>query len=347
MEYTDFSAADFICDEYFQNWVIKASKETDAFWNNWLLQHPEKKEIVEEAKNVLLHIKFKEHLPTEEQVQNSLASALSPINRIEEQSQEKKAKIISISRLKLIRRIAAIFIVIAVTGGVINYNYWNAKDSISTKYGEIKKIMLPDGSQVVLNAHSAISYFKHIKKSRQRQVWLDGEAFFEVKHINKDENNIKVLEQFIVTTCDLNVHVLGTSFNIKKRDQVNEVVLRTGKIRIEFNNKSQRAINMLPGQMIAYDETSRASLTVVDPAIYTSWMYKKLILRNVSVNEIARHIQDYYGYTVILEDTSIGNKKMEGSLLLDDMDDVLFVLSTTLHVKIEKQRTNLIFKNRK
>ncbi|MCW3116846.1 MAG: hypothetical protein JWM28_928, partial [Chitinophagaceae bacterium] len=286
-------------------------------------------------------------LPTEEQVRNSLASALSSINRGEGQSLEKKAKIISISRLKLIAKIAAIFIVIAVTAGVINYNYWNAKDSIATKYGEIKNIVLPDGSQVILNAHSSISYFKHVKNSRPRQVWLDGEAFFDVKHINKDENNIKVSDQFIVATSDLNVHVLGTSFDVKKRDQLTEVVLETGKIRIEFNNKSQPAINMLPGQIIAYDETSRPTLTAVDPVIYTSWMYKRLILRDVSVNEIARHIQDYYGYKVILEDTSIGNKKMEGSLLLDDMNDVLFVLSTTLHVKIEKQGTNLIFKNRK
>ena len=347
MEYKDFSVADFICDEYFQNWVIQADEETDSFWNNWLQQNPEKKEIVKEARNLLLLIKFKKHLPTDEQVQQSLASILSSISSVKEKLPEQKARIISITRLKLIAKIAAIFIVIAAAGAVINYSYWNAKDSIATKYGEIKKIILPDGSQVVLNAHSSISYFKHSKSSRPRQVWLDGEAFFEVKHINKDANNIKASEQFIVATSDLNVHVLGTSFDVKKRDQVTEVVLETGKIRVEFNNKSQPEINMLPGQIIAYDEANRASVTAVDPAIYTSWMNKKLILRDVSINEIARQIQDYYGYKVILEDTSIGSRKMEGSLLLDDMNDVLFVLSTTLHVKIEKQGTNLVFKNRK
>ncbi|MCW3119881.1 MAG: hypothetical protein JWM28_3963, partial [Chitinophagaceae bacterium] len=68
MEYKDFSAADFICDKFFQDWIIQPNQETDTFWNNWILQHQEKKEIVEEAKNILSTINFKEHLPTEEQV---------------------------------------------------------------------------------------------------------------------------------------------------------------------------------------------------------------------------------------------------------------------------------------
>ncbi len=347
MEYKYFLAADFICDEYFQNWVIQPGRETDAFWKNWLLQYPEKKEILEEAKNLLLHIKFIEHLPTAEQVQHSLALTLSSINTVEEQTPEQHAKVIPLLRLKLITKIAAIFIIVALAGFAVNYKYWNAKDSFATKYGEIKKITLPDGSQVVLNAHSSISYFKHNKSGRPRQVWLDGEAFFEVKHINMDKNNIQAKEQFIVATSDLSVHVLGTSFDVKRRDQVTEVVLEAGKIRVEFNNNSRPPINMLPGQMIAYEETSNVSLKAVDPLIYTSWMNKKLILRGVSVYEIARQIKDYYGYKIILGDTSIGNKKMEGSLLLDDFDDVLFVLSTTLNVKIEKQGNNLVFKNRK
>ena len=104
---------------------------------------------------------------------------------------------------------------------------------------------------------------------------------------------------------------------------------------------------MLPGQMIAYDKSNDPLLKSVDPAMYSAWINKKLLLRDASVTEIAQYIQDYYGYKVIMEDTSIGNKKMEGTLLLDDMKDVLFVLSNTLNIKIEKQENMLIFKNRK
>lgn len=347
MKYTQFSSADFICDEYFQNWIIRPDNETNEFWNNWLLQHPEKKETIEEGKNILLHITFKEDFPTEEQTQSSLASTLFIINSLKEQNENKNSRVTPVFRLNQIIKIAAIFIIISVSVSIILYNYWNAKTIISTKYSEIKKITLPDGSSVVLNAHSMISYYTHAIKSSPRQVWLDGEAFFDVKHINKTENYIKASERFIVSTTDLNVKVLGTSFNVKKRSKATEVILETGRIRIEFNNKSQSAITMLPGQMITYNDRNYAFLKSVDPAIYTAWINKKIILQEASVNDIVQYIRDYYGYKVILTDTSIGNRKMEGALLLDDMQDVLFVLSSTLNIEIEKQNDTLVFKKRK
>jgi transmembrane sensor len=347
MDYTEFSPTDLMCDEYFQNWVIKTDQETDEFWSSWLLQHPEKRKIVEEAKNVLLNIRFKEHLPTQEEMQNSLASTLSIIKTFGERPENRKVKIIHLLGLDKILKIAAIFITASLTAGIIYYTYWNAKTIISSKYGEIKKVVLPDGSQVVLNAHSTISYYTHVGKNRPRQIWLEGEAFFKITHTNKNEKDIKESERFILSTNDLDVKVLGTSFNVKKRNQITEVILETGKIRVEFNNKFQASVNMVPGQMMAYDSNNSPLLKFVDPANYTTWIDKKLVLKDASVTEIAQYIQDYYGYKVILQDTAIGNKKMEGILLLNDMKDVLFVLSNTLNVKIEKQGNTLIFNNRK
>jgi ferric-dicitrate binding protein FerR (iron transport regulator) len=345
MDYSAFSTADFLCDEYFQNWIIRPDKDTVEFWNSWLLQHPEKAAAVDAAKKILLNIKFKEHIPEEEQASQSLAATLSILHALKEPPD--KAKIISIAGLRKMIKIAAIFILIASAGGIIYYSYWNEKTTISTRYGEIRKVMLPDGSTVTLNAHSAISYFKHERNSLPRQIWLEGEAFFNVKHINKNENDIKESERFIVSTNDLNVNVLGTSFNVKKRGPGTEVMLKSGKIAIEFTNGSQPSVTMVPGQMIVYNYQSRPLLKSVEPEIYTTWINKRLILRESSIKEIAQYIQDYFGYKVILEDTVIGNKKMEGTLLMDDMQDVLFVLSSTLNIKIDKKENTLIFKNRR
>lgn len=347
MDYKQFSSADFICDEHFQNWMIKPEKESDDFWNNWLLQNPDKRETIQEAKQILLNLKFREHFPTQEQAQHSLASVLSDIGAFRQKPQKGKAAIIHLRAVKKIVKIAAIFIGIALTGSMIYYTYWNAKMTISTRYSEVKKVFLPGGSLVVLNAHSAISYLKHVRKNQPRRVWLEGEAFFDVKHINKNENDIKDSERVVVSTQDLNINVLGTSFNVKKRAEVTEVILQTGKIRVVFNNKWQPDITMVPGEMIAYDNKQHPVLKYVDPVAYTTWRDKKLTLQDASVNEIAQYIQDYYGYKVILEDTAIGNKKIEGTLLLEDMQDVLFALSSTLDINIEKQKNTLIFKKRK
>jgi transmembrane sensor len=346
MQYTAYSSTDFINDPYFQTWVIRPDEQSNDFWNNWLKQHPEKKEVVEQAKSFLLELAFKEDFPSDEQIQQSLASTLSIINTVEEESPTRKSTLFSIGGFKRALRIAAIFIILVTTSSIIYYKYWNTKTFIATQYGEVKEVQLPDGSIAVLNAHSSISYFTHVRNNRPRQVWLDGEAFFKVKHINKNEANVKAAEQFIVITKDLNINVLGTSFNVKKRSSATEVVLATGKVKIDFTDKIQSALIMHPGQMVIYGAKHRPLLRAVDPTAYTTWIDKKLMLHEAPIHEIAQYIEDYYGYKVVFKDSVIASRRMEGTLLLDDFQDVLFVLSSTLNIKIEKQDHTLIFKKK-
>ena len=80
-----------------------------------------------------------------------------------------------------------------------------------------------------------------------------------------------------------------------------------------------------------------------DPVVETSWIDKKFILHDATVQTIIEYLEDNYGYKVVLKDTAIGNKKMEGTLLLDNLPDVLFVLSTSLDIKIYKEDSTLIF----
>ena len=68
MKYKKATVTDFICDENFQNWIIQPDEKTNDFWNNWLEANPEKRGTVNEAREVLLNIKFKEDIPKSEQM---------------------------------------------------------------------------------------------------------------------------------------------------------------------------------------------------------------------------------------------------------------------------------------
>ena len=143
---------------------------------------------------------------------------------------------------------------------------------------------------------------------------------------------------------DLNVEVLGTTFDVKNRHGQINVILETGKVKVAFNSQKQTDIIMLPGEMIAYEASiNQLKRSVTDPIVQCSWVDKKIILNNAPVKEIIQYLEDNYGYKVILKDTTIGNKKMEGTLLLDNFQDILFVLSTSLDIKIEKKDSTLIF----
>ncbi|MEO6705975.1 MAG: FecR domain-containing protein [Ginsengibacter sp.] len=344
MNYKKFTVTDFICDEYFQNWIIRSDEQTNDFWNNWMQSNPGKNDIIEQARKVLLNINFKEDLPAAEQVQRALVKNLAEIGAIEE-SERQITKVIPINRFRNLRKVAAVFIgVILIGASLFYYNWRNATLTVATNYGELKTLMLPDGTQITLNAHSSITYLKHWRNNQPRKVQLQGEAFFNVVHLNKKDNEIKDQDRFIVSTNDLKVEVLGTSFDVKNRRGKTDVILKTGKVKIAFKNTKQADIMMLPGEMIAYKAaTNQLKRSQIDPAAHTSWIDKKLVLEDASVNTIIQYLEDNYGYKIILKDTAIGNIRMEGTLLLDNVKDVLFVLSTSLHIKIVKEDSTLTF----
>lgn len=345
--YTEFSLDDFICDEYFQNWVFHPDQESVIFWEEFVLQNPVKKEIIDEARSILIKLQFKNYPIADDVIYQSLKNTLSKLD--EQQSGRLiNGKLRKLSTAKYLVRAAAVVTGLVVLSSIIYLQYWNQKITISTAYNDVKNLVLPDGSKVILNAHSRVSFYKRQRADRPRQVWLEGEGYFEVRHINTDEHKVSPSQKFVVSTKDLNVHVLGTIFNVKERARGTEVILASGKILVDFANKSKASFIMKPGQMIVYHSDNNSSLLqTVDPAVHMAWIDKRLVLRDVSVNEIIEYIQEYYGYNVKLQDTAIGLKRLEGTLELDDIEDVLFVLSSTLHIKIERERDTLIISKRK
>ena len=79
-DFRDFNEQDFINHPYFQDWIIAPDEEKNHFWQNFLTAYPEKKQVVENAANLLRAIAFKESWPAEERIERSLNKALEQIN---------------------------------------------------------------------------------------------------------------------------------------------------------------------------------------------------------------------------------------------------------------------------
>ncbi|HEY9340584.1 MAG TPA: FecR domain-containing protein, partial [Hanamia sp.] len=166
----------------------------------------------------------------------------------------------------------------------------------------------------------------------------------KVNHLNKNEQKIKNPERFIVHTNDIKVEVLGTQFDVRNRRSETNVILKSGKVKIVFNKTTHGDVTMAAGEMISYEaKTDQLKRSFTNPEIQTAWIDKKMILEDASVNTIIQFLEDNYGYKIILKDTAIGNKKMEGTLLLDNIEDVFFVLTTSLDIQIQKKDSTLIF----
>ncbi len=209
--YLDFTVTDFISDKNFISWVLDPDDEFDQEWTAWILKHPQKKKIIDDAKAFVRNIRFEE-----EDVQRSKDKVWQSLEK-DISSTETETSIQTI-RYPLLRfAVAAAFALLLVFTFLMN-----KQTSISTKPGESIQVSLPDKSIIHLNDLSTIDYDED-KFSNDRLVYLDGEAFFDVTPGST----------FIVKTDQGEVEVLGTTFNVFARDEKFRIHCKSGRVKVK------------------------------------------------------------------------------------------------------------------
>ncbi|SEW52657.1 FecR family protein [Chitinophaga arvensicola] len=343
--YSHFKESDFLSDAYFQEWVYTPTPENEQFWQEVIDTYPQQKTTIQQAHLYLRNISFQQHQPSEDAVEASLQRHLQLIQGLQEVDtaipQKPRPALYTLRNLLKVA---------AVIGGMLllayAYRFYQQKyqhQIAQTGFGEIRHVILPDGSAVDLNANSSITYNKEWKPGQPREVWLNGEALFEVVHLNKDPNKILSQEKFLVHTKDLTVTVLGTVFDIRQRRSKTEVVLQSGKISLSFNDGTAKDILMSPGEVVAYNDAAKKITTeTVAPEKFTAWKNHQLILTNPSVNDILAYLEDNFGRKIIVEDKQLTVRTINGPILLTSLDDALFVLSTVLNTEIVKKDSGAI-----
>ncbi|SDM22423.1 ferric-dicitrate binding protein FerR, regulates iron transport through sigma-19 [Catalinimonas alkaloidigena] len=222
--------------------------------------------------------------------------------------------------------------------------FWVAQQrplQYATGYGEMQRIALPDGSVVVLNASSHLEVPRHWDAEGAREVWLEGEAFFEVAEKPTAHGKAK----FIVHTPDLHVEVLGTKFNVRQRSAGTKVVLNSGKVKLDLGTQAA-PIYMKPGDMVEYSEPTRQLVrTSVDAKQYSAWVQHKLVLDNRTLGEVAQTIEEIYGYHVVFQEDTLRETKLGGTLDIDNLDQLVEALAIAADLQIVKQEKQLLIRN--
>lgn len=153
-------------------------------------------------------------------------------------------------------------------------------------------LTLSDGSRIWLNAGSKLKY-PEILASDHREVYLEGEAYFEVARNEQ--------ASFSVHTRDMNLQVLGTSFNIKAYPDETETVttLFTGSIEQHYPYTRQ-TLRLLPLQQSHFDySTGNLQILEADPEEVLAWKNGKFIARDKTLEEIFRELTRWYDFEVV------------------------------------------------
>lgn len=232
----------------------------------------------------------------------------------------KKGKIIQLNR-NFWYSIAA-SIVLLLSGYLGLYSTKN----YTTGIGEQLAIILPDGSEIQLNANSSLSH-KRFFWNNNRQLDLNGEAYFEVKKGS----------DFKVTTSYGTVTVLGTKFNIKTREHIFELNCFEGAVRFEQKDTNVRKTLHKNDQVtISNGVLKDKKVTLSNP----SWVNGLSIFENRPLKEVLSELSIYYNITFKAENID-DSKLFSGSFLHNDIEKALKTTLTPMGIvyKLSKDKT--------
>ena len=213
-------------------------------------------------------------------------------------------------------------------------NSTSALNTLIIPYGKTSEILLPDGTKVYLNAGSQFIYPENFT-DKNREVFLIGEAFFEVKHDNE--------HPFIVQTPDINIKVLGTKFNVSAypSDNIVETVLTEGKVRLKQNNTwlFSESVDLAPNQLAAYNKKSmKTELSTVETDNYTLWKDRIFKFESTELSRVIKKVERFYNIKVQYSNSLQRSIKISGKLdLKEGQEETINRIAVTASVEIVKK----------
>ncbi|MBD8488399.1 FecR domain-containing protein [Echinicola sp. CAU 1574] len=208
-----------------------------------------------------------------------------------------------------------------------------ALNTKSNPSGKKSKIHLPDGSIVWLNSSSQLSYPEFFANEK-REIWLEGEAFFEV---TRDEER-----PFMVHTGRVTTKVLGTSFNINSFENEDNIAVSvvTGKVQViasdsSQNSRDQRAI-LIPGEMASFHkEEETIKVGKVDASQIAMWKDKTLLFDKDPFSKVLFELERWYGVEIENQSPQTNRCIIQGKYHNESLDNVLISLQYALGFEYE------------
>ena len=214
---------------------------------------------------------------------------------------------------------------------------------ITTSKGQRTSMILKDGTHITINAQSRITIPSGYG-DKNRTIYLEGEAFFEVRH---DVNH-----PFTVVTKHAFIRDIGTKFNVTTYDTsktivaVSEGLVSMGRIKRGAPEKklaelSKNKLGVLENQ----GEVMVSNITDIND--YTGWTRGELIFRKTPFKEVVRRLERWYDIDCKVEDPELYHRTLTATYDKMSMTEVLKILSLSLHVSYTRQNSTIIFRDEK
>ncbi|WP_303316525.1 FecR domain-containing protein [Flavivirga abyssicola] len=221
---------------------------------------------------------------------------------------------------------------------VNNITQTTTYNTLCVPHGKTFQVALSDGTKVDLNAGTTLKYPVNFLKDQPRQVYLEGEAYFDVTH---DANH-----KFIVNADNLNIEVLGTEFNISSyaEDATIETTLEEGSVKVYDISSEHEAVFLTPNEQSSFNKKLKTiSKKTVNTKYYTSWRQGALLFKSESFTQIVKKLERSYNVIIIGYDETLGQEKFTATFRDKTIEQIILYFSEAygFNYKITKNKITI------
>ena len=205
-------------------------------------------------------------------------------------------------------------------------------------------IVLPDSSKVAIEPGGKLK-FSSVFNTTKREVYLEGEAFFQVTHDAKIP--------FLVYANEVTTKVLGTSFIVKaiKNEQKITVVVKTGKVSVFTNREKEekslatREVILTPNQQIIYDKKEKeiSKILVKNPeAILPEEEIRRMRFEEAPVSEIFKALEKVYGVEIEFDEDLFSSCRLTTVISKDDLYGRLDIICSVIGISYALEEDRIV-----
>ena len=217
----------------------------------------------------------------------------------------------------------------------VGFLLWRGNSARNTITGNGTFTQLSDGTKVALRSTSTITYADGFEKEPVREVWVKGEAQFDVTH---QKNN----QPFIVHTRHFDVEVTGTRFIVNNQSEDASVLLQEGSVNLIFPNGERT--QMKPGDFFSLKATKIIS-TQANVSIKPAVLERHIVFDNTPFSQVAKEIERRYEVQVKILDPVLNDKLITGILPNNDLNVLLTALENSMDCRIIRDHPFIYIKS--
>ena len=373
--YLQYRVEDFVWDSAFRQWVLFPTRETDARWQQWQAQHPDKANLIQEAREVVLSLQLREIPISEQEINYAVQRTLGRARKTAQPGNETD---ISTPIIPLYRQpwvwLAASLLLFSGLGwwswstqfatkiarrhpSIVSYDGLIAtqKQTLTETENRSTRAMpvkLSDGSLVILHPGSRMSY-KVAFTGNTREVFLSGEAFFE---ITKNPN-----KPFLIFANGLVTKVLGTSFLIRAYPKESDVTVevKTGRVAVfamndpaisqKVSDRELEGVVLTPNQKIVFEreQVRLAKSLVENPQVLPgASAANRFAFDDTPLPRVFDTLERAYGVDIVFDEELLANCPLTAELTDQPLFEKLDVICRVIEARYEVMDGQIIIYSR-